>query len=1137
MLRKLLFVIAFICSLQFAYTQAPGANSSSPTQLVLSPGNTITTGLQTTVGLGNDYDGAAAVCGAFPGFADNGEDGVYSFEVIIPGDHVFSFINSAGTNTYNVLTVHSATPITDANCLGGIYTAGASAGTNTINLGSGVYYIRIDSAPFGGAFANFELEIESPAANDSCLGAVEVWSNVNCLPQTYSNSGAGDSGVANPGCASYTTGDVWFSYEVNSTGEVTIQTTAGTITDTGLAVYDGTCGGTLNLIQCDDDSGTGAYSSITLTGRTPGETLYIRVWDHDDGAGTFGLCITTPVPAGTNGVRLNCPGEYPRELTSDLACTPGSISSSTISGNLLGQPTADRLVATTVSTDACPGVFAAGSPRRYETIDFTVPVTGVYVFNTDVSTGFDNQGYIVVDDGLFVPGSCATGTYVAGDDDSSGSYLFASQVTATLTAGVNYTFITTEYGPSTANRPYLWNITGPGVPLFTGIVPPIDWYTTAVGGTAIGSGFGFNPVGVAGSGLPDTDTPGVYSFWAECPTNPGRVQADFIIGKVWTAGSGNSNWNDAGNWSEGTIPTNDQCVCINATANDPIINDNETVSAYAITVKNGASITLTSDLDTNNFGAAIVLQDYVEVETGGTFTIQDGASLIQVLDYSAFPFPTSANSGDIDLSRNVDISRLDYVYWSSPVQGFDVSNIYAGFTPTNHIYEWTPTMATGYLGMPGNVPIEAGNWNPISSGSMDRGKGYIVRGPTNFSTAVSTATSQFSGVANNGVIRQALSSGSYSGGPLLYNPYGTDNLNITNKDDNWNLLGNPYPSALDADAFLMNNSLIEGAVHIWTHGTALGSNGDSFYDDFLLTYSPNDYITYNLTGVTNPNPTFSGNIASGQGFFVLALNDNESGNVTFTNSMRSSTVSNTDFYRSSEPSEDNTAVERHRIWLDFISNDNNTSSSALVGYVEGATQEKDRLYDAYAREANYLSIFSNIDDERMIIQGRALPFNDSDLIPVGVVAPDNGQYTIAISGVDGLFSEENQNIYLEDTYLNTIHNLRLAPYTFNVEDHSEDFSDRFVLRFTNDALGIDDVSLNPIGIIAPKGDYIKVNAEISPINTITVFDLLGRTLINKTNVNANEFYIKNHNLVSGSYIVNVVLENGAEKSQKVILKQ
>jgi len=46
----------------------------------------------------------------------------------------------------------------------------------------------------------------------------------------------------------------------------------------------------------------------------------------------------------------------------------------------------------------------------------------------------------------------------------------------------------------------------------------INWYTASSGGTLLGSGTSFNPVGVTGSGLANTNTDGTYTYYAECST-------------------------------------------------------------------------------------------------------------------------------------------------------------------------------------------------------------------------------------------------------------------------------------------------------------------------------------------------------------------------------------------------------------------------------------------------------------------------------------------------------------------------------------------------------------------------------------------------------------------------------------------
>src|SRR5689334_8464090 len=95
------------------------------------------------------------------------------------------------------------------------------------------------------------------------------------------NMGATNTaGVPAPGCASYTGGDVWFTAVVPASGNITFDTQQGYNTNSGMAVYSGAaCAGPFTLIACDDNSsGNVNMSSISLTGQTPGATLWIRVW-------------------------------------------------------------------------------------------------------------------------------------------------------------------------------------------------------------------------------------------------------------------------------------------------------------------------------------------------------------------------------------------------------------------------------------------------------------------------------------------------------------------------------------------------------------------------------------------------------------------------------------------------------------------------------------------------------------------------------------------------------------------------------------------------------------------------------------------------------------------------------------------
>ncbi|MGB3605656.1 immunoglobulin domain-containing protein, partial [Psychroserpens sp.] len=404
----------------------------------------------------------------------------------------------------------------------------------------------------------------------------------------------------------------------------------------------------------------------------------------------------------------------------------------------------------------------------------------------------------------------------------------------------------------------------------------------------------------------------------------------------------------------------------------------------------------------------------------GKFILENNASLVQTR-----PVNFNQNSGSILMKRDpipAGLTSGDYIYWSSPVEDFEIGNITGSYT-----YEWD----TQFVNSAPNTAV--GNWIPvIDADTMSVGKGYIKRFNGEI-IPVNTAFTEFKGRPHNGTYAI----------PVLLSGGGTQ----LTSESNWNLIGNPYPSAINAIKFLEVNatvtgnpnsdgSQIEGAVHVWTHQTsASNSISDPFYDNFGYNYNGNDYLSKNALG-QNPAPSGTpfNNIASGQAFFVKAIT---TGTVTFNNAMRYDDAGNVDgydnsqFYRTGTPANvANSETEIQKIWLTLVNN-NQTASSTLIGYADGATLEKDNLFDATANGGEF-GIYSLIENDPMIIQGRPLPFVDSDVVPLGVTLNYEGIYDIAIDHLAGnQFINEEQDIFLEDVYLGIVHNLRLSPYTFS----------------------------------------------------------------------------------------------------------
>jgi hypothetical protein len=352
----------------------------------------------------------------------------------------------------------------------------------------------------------------------------------------------------------------------------------------------------------------------------------------------------------------------------------------------------------------------------------------------------------------------------------------------------------------------------------------------------------------------------------------------------------------------------------------------------------------------------------------------------------------------------------------------------------------------------------------------------------------------------------------------------------TRNDDNWNLIGNPYPSAISANTFLATNTNIVGFVKFWTHGTMPASAAsDPFYNNYGLNYSVSDYVNYNATGA-NP-PIGNGNIAAGQGFFVL-MNHSSAGvneNVVFNNSMRRNDYRNDLFYRNENITNLDTE-EKHRVWLNLIS-PSLKSSPVLIGYTANATNDIDRMYDVPALDVKTnFELYSFSTTNKLNIQGKALPFSNDDRISLGVSIEQAGSHSIDILKVDGLFESASQNIYLEDLTLGITHDLRVSPYFFTSAVGR--FENRFVLKFSNETLGNEDFNTNNVTVYT--NESINVIATNQTIKSVKIHDLLGRIVGVFNNVNSNEFKTSTIAKTQSALLVEVTLENGAKQTYKVI---
>ncbi len=546
-----------------------------------------------------------------------------------------------------------------------------------------------------------------------------------------------------------------------------------------------------------------------------------------------------------------------------------------------------------------------------------------------------------------------------------------------------------------------------------------------------------------------------------------------------------------------------------------------------------------------NSGNTLTVANEVDVDNSGSLTFENNASLVQFND-------EAVNDGNIIYKRNTTpILKTDYTYWASPVAGFNLGKISSGT-----FYYSFDAIKNGWV-------------TEYENTIMTVGKGYIVRGPYNYSTTLPEIyTSTFTGKPNNGIIKVAV------GGE------GTSNL-----------VGNPYPSAVRADDFLEANSdVLEGTLYFWTHNTAIqlatninnGSAGTGTY-----AYTSDDYAVYNLTGgistaAVSGGTEHLGMIAASQGFMADGYSEGEA---KFDNSMRASGgisgVNNAQFFKIGATNKDKSLNKRNRLWLN-LTNQEGAFKQLLIGYVAGATNGYDRGYDGVNINGNeYINFYSLITGKYLTIQARALPFDKTDVVKLGFETAIEGKFTISIGKKDGFLS--GTNIFLIDKLLGVSQNLNELYYTFY--SGKGVFDNRFEIQFldpeknkipvtagaiTNGALlnfaegssfvegrgfsissqinGGDDVSIDTAYVLGVKnsngkGSLVTIsvhNRELtinSPdvlIDKIIVYDTSGKLLFRDSSVSGNRATIKQFSKINSIFFVKIMLNNGEEEIKKVM---
>ncbi len=615
-------------------------------------------------------------------------------------------------------------------------------------------------------------------------------------------------------------------------------------------------------------------------------------------------------------------------------------------------------------------------------------------------------------------------------------------------------------------------------------------------------------------------------------TSPFTIISDL----TWT-GTSSTNWNDPGNWPCGIIPSQIYSAVIPDVPNKPVLNSGAMGSVKNLTIEPGSSLTISGN----------ILQISGTISNNGTFITSDGSIIMngasaQTIGPSAFTGNTIRNltisnpagvslQGPLDVTGSVNItngnlssdgnltlastaiqtafisgtgtgtilgnvtiqrylaSGFGYKYFSSPFQASTINEFgddmdLAASFPAIYRYDEDRT-SSGWISYvnPANtlIPLE----------------GYAV----NFGSIGAPNTVDVTGIVNNG--------------PLSVTLYNHDHPFTKG----FNLVGNPFPSAVDWDASSgWTKTNIDNALYYFKASTT---------DEYGGTYS-----TY-INGISSDGLA-SAIIPSMQGFFVHVTDGAfpVAGILGLNNSVRVTDLT-PPFFKSGEKGSGTFL----RLSASF--DDDPSSTDPMVVYFdEKAGTGFDSNHDALKlmnTDYNAPNLYSEGSDG-VELSINALPVSTDTIciVPLGLKLNKTGIIIFKITELAGGFSETK--ISITDIVAGTENNL-LSNEEYHLFLESGEYKNRFFLNLVSrDPEEPDPGSGNNLFSVYSSHGLVTgyINPDLASKGTLTISNLIGQIVYVEKIFNPGHFEF-NPGFKNGIYIVTFISDNLMD-SKKIFIQ-
>lgn len=446
-------------------------------------------------------------------------------------------------------------------------------------------------------------------------------------------------------------------------------------------------------------------------------------------------------------------------------------------------------------------------------------------------------------------------------------------------------------------------------------------------------------------------------------------------------------------------------------------------------------------------------------------------------------------------------------------------------------------------------------WTQVGSATaIAPGEGFTMKGTSGSDTTDPEGT----GIVNNP-----------GNGAQRYDFKGKPNDgNITvsvGSNDAATLTGNPYPSALHLNAFLLDptNTNATGIAYFWQQDKTVNSHYLSAYKGGYAAYSPISlessgiytaaaFKSYNEDGSVNNNPATGTSpvierkyIPIGQGFVI---NGSSSGNVTFKNAHRAFYKEGGSLSHFEKPAKNLTAKAKDEIKdydglpppppmipyfkINAIINNEFTRQIALA-FISEATDGIDKGIDAKNMDGNLPNDVSFwIENQNFVIQG--INFDLSKRIPLSLKAATHTTFKFYIAETKDF--DDSLPIYLYDQVDMSYHDIKNGVYEVKVSPGI--YTQRFKIIFAAQSLGTNKEFKSNFFILQDNENQVLIatNPNSVAIKNFTLYDILGRSVLSKNNLgNEQRFTFSTAGLSSGIYVAMLQTDDNARTTQKVII--